>query len=59
MNRTLVLDQSKLLGFRVLDVEVPSGKQQCRQRAITGAKIGKVAAPVRFGAKIGKVQIRR
>lgn len=59
MNRTLVLDQSKLLGFRVLDVEVPSGKQQCRQRAMTGAKIGKPVAPVRFGAKVGKVEIRR
>ena len=48
MNKKLDLDQSKLLGFKMLNKV--SGSP-----AIIGAKIGKVASDrMKIGAKIGK-----
>lgn len=55
MEKKLVLNQSKLLGFKLLE------KPGIVAATVTGAKIGKVtgAAQTKIGAKIGKGPIVR
>ncbi len=54
MKTKLVIDQARLLGFKVLDVKVTADSMD--KHSIVGAKIGKELGkvPVNMSAKIGK-----
>jgi len=54
MKTKLVIDQSRLLGFKLLGVKVAADSKD--KHSILGAKIGKPGnVPIIVGAKIGKV----